>query len=143
MQVEDAEKIRPYKRHDFDPRQPVHRVLDINSITSLLEDIKESMPNTGLKQFWESNAIQQQPLQLLKESFSLWNYVIFTHENYADFQEKFSAKPTSEQCYEYMKSMTLSKEVVDRIEETTREQADSKLWHALHNDRLTDQLSIW
>ena len=44
---------------------------------------------------------------------------------------------TSEQCYDYMKSMALSKEVVDMIEETTREPADSKLWCALHNGRLT------
>ena len=55
--LQATDDARPYKRHDFDPRQPKHRVLDINSVTSLLEDIKESMPNTGLKQFWERNAI--------------------------------------------------------------------------------------
>ena len=45
--------------------------------------------------------------------------------------------PTSERCYDYVKSMALSKEIVDRIEETTRKQADSKLWCALHTGRLT------
>ena len=151
--AEDAEKTRSYKRHDFNPRQPAHRVLDIDSVTSLLQDIKESMPSTGLKHFWESNTIQCQPIQQPKEftishhftispfltisnSFSPWNYVIFSHENYADFQKEFADMPTSEQCYDYMKSMALSKEVVDRIEETTREQTDSKLWK-------TDQFSIW
>ena len=42
--------------------------------------------------------------------------------------------PTSEQCYDYMKLMALSKEVVDRIEETTRKQADSKLWPCIMED---------
>ena len=36
-----------------------------------------------------------------------------------------------------MKSMTLSQEEVDQIEKATREQTDSKLWHALRNGRLT------
>ena len=52
-------------------------------------------------------------------------------------KKKFADMLTSEQCYDYVKSMALSKEVVDRNEKTTREQADSKLWHALHNGRLT------
>ena len=34
---------------------------------------------------------------------------------------------TSNQCYDYTKSMTLSQEEVDQIEKATREQADSKL----------------
>ena len=134
--LQATDDARPYKRHDFDPRQPKHRVIDINSVTSLLEDIKESMPNTGLKQFWERNAIQQQSEQP-RETFSPWNYVIFSHEKYTEFQKEFADLPTREQCYEYMQSMSLSKEVVDRIEEMTREQADSKLWHALRNGRLT------
>ena len=86
------------------------------------------MLSTGLKHFWESNTIQHQPIQQpAKESFSPWNHVIFSHENDADFQKEFVDMLTSEQCYDYMKSMALSKEVVDRIEETTRDQADSTL----------------
>ena len=134
--TEDEGKTRPYKRHDFDPRQQRHRVLDINSVVSLLEDIRETMPITGLKQFWERNAIQQQSEQP-KETFSPWNFVIFSHEQYVEFQKEFDDVPTREQCYEYMQSMTLSMEEAGRIEEMTREQADSKLWHALHNGRLT------
>ena len=86
------------------------------------------MLSTGLKHFWEGNTIQHQPIQQpAKESFSPWNHVIFSHENDTDFQKEFADMLTSEQCYDYMKSMALSKEVVDRIEETTRDQADSTL----------------
>ena len=137
LQPEDAEKTRSYKRHDFDLRQLRHRVLNIHvdSVTLLLGDISESMPSTGLKHFWESNTIQHQSIQQPKESFSPRNYVIFSHENLADFQKESADMPTSD--YDYMKSIALSKEVVNRIEETTREQTDSKLWYALHNKRLT------
>ena len=95
------------------------------------------MPNTGLKHFWETNTSQHQTIQQPDESFSPWNYVIFSHEKHLDFQNKLTDMLTSNQCYDYMKSMTLSKEEVDQIEKATREQADSKLWHALRNGRLT------
>jgi hypothetical protein len=97
------------------------------------------MPNTGLRHFWETNTSRHQTIQQPDESFSPWNYVIFSHEKHLDFQNKLTNTDmlTSYQCYGYMKSMTLSQEEVDQIEKATREQADSKLWHALRNGRLT------
>ena len=31
---EDADRISLYKRHEFDPRQPEHRVLDVQRVTT-------------------------------------------------------------------------------------------------------------
>ena len=89
---------------------------------------QQSMPNTGLKQFWETNTSRHQTIQQPDESFSPWNCDL-SHEKHLDFQNKLTDNNmlTSNQCYDYTKSMTLSQEEVDQIEKATREQADSKL----------------
>ena len=127
------------KCHKFDPWQPELRVLDVQRVTTFLRDIKQSMPNTGLKHFLEMNTSRHQTIQQPDDSFSPWNYVIFSHEKHLDFLDKFTNTDmlTSNKCYDCLKSMTLSQEEVHQIEKATREQADSKLWHSLHHRRLT------
>ena len=49
----------------------------------------------------------------------------------------FISAPTEDQVQQFIDSMVLPQAVVIDIEETTRSQADSDLWLALHNGRIT------
>ena len=41
--------------NSFDPRRTYHRQLDPMSVDKLLTQIKRTVPNTGLQQFWRDN----------------------------------------------------------------------------------------
>uniref|UniRef100_A0A1X7VSU8 Uncharacterized protein n=1 Tax=Amphimedon queenslandica TaxID=400682 RepID=A0A1X7VSU8_AMPQE len=110
----------------------LHRTLDPDSLIIVLGDIKNIVPTTGLKQFWENS-----PTHYSEQPHSnLWIHVIFCYEKYINFQKEFIV-PSIRQCCDYLKSITLSQEEVNQIKVATREQARSNLWHALYNGRIT------
>ena len=125
-----------HRRCDFDPRLAQHRSVQKDSIIKLVSGIKESVPKTGIQQFWEFNRLSASVLSSSSESSSLWSHVIFNHENTAMIQRTF-LNPSVQQCFEHANSMAHSQSEVNSIKIATRGQASNKLWLALHNGRIT------
>lgn len=49
--IKPDDKIQCIKRSEFDPRHPVHRMLQEDSLTKLLNHTQKSLPTSGLQQF--------------------------------------------------------------------------------------------
>ena len=105
--LKETSEIKLIKRHQFDPRQPNQRTLQMSGVTKLLCAIRKSVPNSGLQQFWEMNTSVPPIIPSIQQELStLWNHVIFCHENAAMLQRTFF-NPNMQQCFEYMTSMKL------------------------------------
>ena len=137
--LKEANDIKLFRCSEFDPRLPTHRILQKDNVIKLVAGIRKSVPNTGLQQFWETNstATVASNSSGLQETSSLWNHVIFSHENDGMIPQRNFVTPSIQECYEYMNSMKLSQTDADNIDFATRGQAKNKLWLALHNGRIT------
>ena len=58
----------------FDPCQHQHRILDTDAVDKLLYTVQDSVPSTGLQQFWRS--CNTSKAAMLTES--LWSQVIYS-----------------------------------------------------------------
>ena len=97
--------------------------------------VQTSIPGTGLQQFWKTRSSEKVTSE--NQLLTLWNHVLFWHENASSVScDKFFT-PTEEQCSEYFSNLTLSYNEVEAIEGATCGQADNDLWFALRNGRLT------
>ena len=133
--INEIKGVQSIQRNQFDPRHPMHRVLDSDKLNQLLMRVQTSIPGTGLQQFWKTRPSQK--VTSAKQFSTLWNHVLFWHENASSVScEKFFT-PTEEQCAEYFSNLTLTYDEVEAIEAATRGQAGNDLWLALHNGRLT------
>ena len=61
--IKGTNEIKLYKRHQFDPRQLDQRTLQMESVTKLLSEVKKSVPNCGLQQFWQTNSAVSHHIQ--------------------------------------------------------------------------------
>ena len=57
----------------FDPRQLQHRTLDTDAVDKLIYSVQESVPSTGIQQFWRSCDTLEVTTLTTK---SLWSHVI-------------------------------------------------------------------
>ena len=128
----EPEANQPLCCSDFDPRRIEDRVFQNKSLNKLLTRLKESLPNTGLQQFWEPT-----PYGASLNSETLWHHVIFTHKHASTIPRDKFFTPTMSQCYHYLSHMKLSFDEVSRIEMATCGQSDNDLWCALRNGRVT------
>ena len=133
--INEVKAVQSIQRNQFDPRHPTHRVLDQDKLRQLLMRVQTSIPGTGLQQFWKTRSSEKVTSE--NQLSTLWNHVLFWHENASSVScDKFFT-PTEEQCSEYFSNLTLSYNEVEAIEGATRGQADNDLWFALRNGRLT------
>ena len=127
------EIVRVYiPRSTFDPRPPCHRKLVEEPVQKLLGRLKQTVPSTGLTQFWKFRATT-----LNMSDSMLWNHVLFSQEHSTTLNCERLFEPTTQQCYEYLSKAKIDIHVVESIEGATRDQSDNELWHALRNGRLT------
>lgn len=129
----DAESNKRLSRSTFDPRCTEHQTLDKQSLNKLLNQVKKSVPNTGLQQFWVSNCPESSTIN----SEILWRHVIFSHMHASTLVQENFFNPTLAQCFDYLSHMKLLQDEVSMIEEATRGQSDNELWFAIRNGRLT------
>ena len=54
--VKPDDKIQCIKRSEFDPRHPMHRTLQQDSLMKLLNRIQKSLPTSDLQQFWQNSS---------------------------------------------------------------------------------------
>ena len=73
--IKPDDKIQCIKRNEFDPRHPVHRMLQQDSLTKLLNGIQKSLPTSGLQQSWLKSS--QDGSHDTGEHCKLWGNVIF------------------------------------------------------------------
>ena len=125
------------QRCSFDPCYPQHRNLDLSCVDLLLGQVQETMPNTGLQQFWRSKPCTDHTMPTSEEMAMLWNYVIFSHQNITTIAQDKFFMPSAVDCHGFLREMKITQDIVDIIEIATREQSESELWHALRNGRLT------
>ena len=72
----------------------------MESVNILIADIKNSIPFTGLQQFWLEKPSNESVN--LEFSVNLWNYVIFSHDKLSSvIRDKFFT-PTTADCYGYL-----------------------------------------
>ena len=128
----EAEASQSLCRSDFDPCRIEDRVLQKESLNKLLTCLKETLPNTGLQQFWEPS-----PYGASQSSETLWHHVIFTHKHASIIPRDKFFTPTVSQSYDHLSHMKLSFDEVSRIEMATRGQSDNDLWCALRSGRIT------
>ena len=134
--INEVKGVQSIQRNQFDPRHPVHRVLNPDKLNQLLKRVQTSMPGTGFQQFWKTRP-SKKAIPTENQLPALWNYVLFWHDNASSVScEKFFT-PTEGQCTEYFSNLTLSYDEVEAIEVATHGQADNDLWFALRNGRLT------
>ena len=116
----------------FDSRRIEDCVLQKESLlqNSLLTRVQETLPNTGLQQFWQPMA---SPYGASLNSETLWHHVIFIHKHASTITRDNFFIPTVAQRYDHFSHMKLSFDEVSRIEEATRGQSDNNLWLALRN----------
>ena len=134
--IDEVKGVQSIQKNQFDPRHPVHRVLNPDKLNQLLKRVQTSMPGTGLQQFWKTRP-SEKAIPTENQIPALWNYVLFWHDNASSVScEKFFT-PTEGQCTEYFSNLTLSYDEVEAIEVATRGQADNDSWFALCNGRLT------
>ena len=116
--VKPDNKIQCIKRSEFDPRHPMHRTLQQDSLMNLLNRVQKSLRTSGLQQFWQNSS--QYESHDIGEHSKLWGNVIFWHENATTIsQDKFYV-PTTVQCIEYMDTIMLSLSEINNIEFATR-----------------------
>ena len=123
-------KSQRIKLSTFDPRQHQHRILDTNAVDKLLYSVQDSVPSTGLQQFWRS-CNTSKVATLTK---SLWSHVIYSQIHPMTLH-RFS--PSTDDCHKYLDSTRLPMSTVEDIEIATRDQSDCELWYALRNGRVT------
>lgn len=125
------------KRSSFDPRRLQDRTVDEDSRVKLMADVLSSLPSSGMQQFWmKSNHVSLPEPPTISED-RLWSEVIFWHQNAAKVNPSKFFSPSVAQVEAFVAGMTLPAQVVSEIELSTRSQADSTLWLALHNGRIT------
>ena len=133
--IHEVKGVQSIQRNQFDPRHPMHRVLDPDRLNQLLKHVQTSMPGTGLQQFWKTRPLEK--VISGNQLSTMWNYVLFWHENASSVSYEKFFTPTEEQCTEYAGNQTLSYDEVEAIEAATLGQAENNLWFALRNGRLT------
>ena len=123
-------------RSSFDPRAPNDRSLDQARVDQLLEDVKSVFPESGLFHFWEDN-----PKTVKRRKFEDDGAT----DNLEQMVQKLILKSRSipladesnfnrEQKYALF---VAGGDLLQRVEELTRQQTASQLWHDLHKGRLT------
>jgi len=113
----EVHSSKQIKWSSFDHHQPEHRVLDEHSVEKLLGDVLESVTNTGLQQFWQTNSLNSTSINFE----ALWCYVIFSHAYTSTIsQEKRFDLKSLVQCYDHLHSMKILPKKVSKIEEATR-----------------------
>ena len=135
----ETQGVSEIKRSSFDPRLPEHRVeIDQNHLHLLLTDLQNSVPNTGLQQFWRDSPNPRclQPAAEINNP-SHWNHVLFSHKTWNSETHAVQVDPSVVDCHRFISSTQLSNSQVEAIEAATRTQSDSELWIVLHNGRLT------
>jgi len=137
----DAPASTRLSRSKLDPRHEDDRVLVDASRERLLQAVCTSMPDSGMKQFWNPSPYPQVegnlPTAPDGESQVWKKLVIFCHDNARQVDPSQFLTPSAEQCFELMETMVLSADEVQEVERITRGQASSKLWLALHHGRIT------
>ena len=133
--IHEVTGVQSIQRNQFDPRHPMHRVLDPDRLNQLLKRVQTSMPGTGLRQFWKTRPLEK--VISGNQLSTLWNYVLFWHENASSVSYEKFFTPTEEQCTEHAGNLTLSYDEVEAIEAAIHGQAENDLWFALCNGRLT------
>ena len=135
---EDYETSTKVCRLTFDPQCREDRSLDNTSRLPLLAAVSKSVPENGLRQFWENSPHPFELQESNKPTHSnAWSEVIFQHDNAQKVDVSAFITPTMLDINVLMEQMTLDPCRCQEIEEVTRGQADSKLWLALHNGRVT------
>jgi len=115
-----------------------HRHLDPMSVDKLLTQIEQTVPNTGLQQFWRDNPnFEDRIVAQAEESALLRNPIIFSHDMVARIIPSKFFVPTVSECNKYLRELSMSVETVQRIKTATRDQLDCDLWHSLCNGRPT------
>ena len=112
--IDEVKGVQSIQRNQFDPRHPVHRLLNPDKLNQLLKRVQTSMPGTGLQQFWKTRP-SEKAISTENQLPALWNYVLFWHDNASSVScEKFFT-PTEGQCTEYFSNLTLSYDEVEAI----------------------------
>ena len=92
------------------------------SVNKLIADMENSVPLTGLEQFW-LDKLSNGSVNL-DFSVNLWSYMIFSHDKVSSIAcEKFFA-PTTADCYAFLHQMKLPIDVVENVEVATRLQSE-------------------
>ena len=107
----------------------------MESVNILIADVKNSIPFTGLQQFWLEKPSNESVN--LEFSVNLWNHVIFSHDKLSSVVRDKFFTPTTADCYGYLGQMKLPVDVVENIEAATCQQSECELWFALWNGRIT------
>ena len=139
---EDAPRL---KRCSFDSRPLADRSLDEAKKAILLNKMLVSVPDSGLRQFWQlcdrqpakgqGEANPSPSAELLQQQLSA--QVIFSHERADKVDTSALVEPTLQDCRDFVSAMVLPASLASAIEENTRGQADNELWHSLRNGRIT------
>ena len=107
-------------RSTFEPRHSKHCTLHKESLDRLLARIEESVPTTGLQQFWLTKTL----VVHVEVTQILWNYVIFSHKHFSTVMRDKFFTPTIAQCYDYPYGMILNHDKVAQIEAATQDQSE-------------------
>ena len=125
--------IKEIKQSTFNPHQSEHRLLDKHSMDNLLCHVLESIPNTDLQQFWESNTSSDSSIN----HETLQRFVIFSHAHASSMAQHKFYDLTMPQCYDHLHNVKLLPNEASAIEEGTGGQSANELWFILRNGRLT------
>ena len=80
----EVHSSKQIKWSSFNPHQPEHQVLDEHSMEYLLSHALESVPNTGLQQFWQTNSLTSTSINFE----ALQHYVFFSHAHTSTISQK-------------------------------------------------------
>lgn len=134
------ERAHKIQRWNFDPRCPKDRTLCKPKLDALLESFRghQTVLNSGLLQFWGSDEAVAASSQAVQEDEEVRDLVLFTrHAATGITRPADSVTPTLDDCCRFAEDMCLSSDLIQRVEEATRDQASSQLWRDLHHGRLT------
>ena len=137
---DDGQDDQRIKRWMFDPRIPEQRSLSKPRLDVMVESFKgvQATLNSGLLQFWGSDEEIRLAAQQEQDDGELEALVLFTKEKAADVQPPAdNPTPSLDDCIQFSEGMRLSSDLIQRVEEATRNQASCKLWHDLRNGRIT------
>ena len=124
-------------RSQSDPHRSADRSLDENRRDNLLEALTAAHPQNGLQHFWSASP-HPHVTAVAHHITNMWQkYIIFWHKDASSIDVCQLRVLTFADLEDFVSCITLSKTGVAEIENATRVQADSKLWLALHNGRLT------
>ena len=149
-------KVQYGKEHKATRKRLDDRVtlsLDEDALQELLVAVSRTCPKSGLLHFWDSDSeaehededmeIQEDTLSLDQEAQKMVIYEPGS-EIPTLAQELEGMPPDSPYCREiideYMRSLTLTKELATYIETVTQQQKLNNLWLLLHNGRITSSI---